>query len=171
MTDKNVISSSSATTDAAAAAKGKQLAAKASQFLAAEARKERFKADRCQWPLRRPSYGGCLLIECVVSLFADGSGDVTIILTDHACKEGSSTSTFKLTASVGDDSKQVLLKFRRNYRNRPSSLGICVAQIISQNLQCIRGKFVFIPQDMMMCGPTSSLYACVDALQTCIAFG
>ena len=50
--DKDVTSSSSATTDAAtvAAAKGKQPAAEASQFPAAEDSKKIFKADRCHGP-------------------------------------------------------------------------------------------------------------------------
>ena len=103
--------------------------------------------------------------------YIDISGDVTTVPTGYACKEGSSTSTFRLTASIGNDSEQVLLKCRQHYRSRQSALGICVTQIISQNLQCIGGKFVFIPQDMIMCGRTSSLYACMDALQTRIAFG
>ena len=112
-----------------------------------------------------------MLIECVVPLFADVIGDASTVPIGFACREGSSTSTFRLTALVGNDSEQVLLKCRRNYRNRPSVSGISVAKIISQNLQYICGKFVFIPQDVIMCGPTSFLYACVYALQTRITFG
>ena len=67
-----------------------------------------------------------------------------MVPTGYARREGFSISTLKLTASVGNDSEQVLLKCRRNYKKKPSALGICVVQIISQNLQCIRDKFVFI---------------------------
>lgn len=89
--DKNAASSSSAAVDAVAAAKGKQPVVEASQIPRAKAQRERFKADRCQCPLGRPGYGRCLLVEYVVSLFADVSGDATTIPTGYACKEDFST--------------------------------------------------------------------------------
>ncbi|XXG42134.1 hypothetical protein AAC387_Pa01g2474 [Persea americana] len=176
-TNKNVACSSSiANATAAAIAKGRQPAVETLRIPATEAERERFKVNRCQWSLGRLDYAvgddgdyeWCLLVEHVVSLFADVSRDAITVPIGYAHREGFPASPLRLTAPAQDNNKQVLLMCRRNYK--PVAVGICVVQIISQNLQCICRKFVFIPLDMIMCGLTSPPHACVDVQQTCIAF-
>ena len=85
--DKNVASSSSTIADVVVAAKGKKPAAETSQIPAAETEWERFRADRCQWPLGRPHYEVCLLIEHSASLFVDVSGDAITVPASYARRE------------------------------------------------------------------------------------